>query len=392
MKFRDKFHVPVWCGEWGAKTGAPGYTQWLHDVADILETNHFDWCIWAWAVQPKDLENTTFDINPKKTRDLSARGESLSHIARRQKPNPKNNDHGCKYRVTNLRLLGWANRSAARWVCRARAGWSGSTTPFTIRCRPSRRRTTTSSSSWSGCISSRRRERNHARGFRGRLVEAHSLHVGRVRALPMESSRGVPLEAVGTFENPFHAAMGSPIRSEIWACLFPGDPDSAAHYAGAGRLARPRAGGHRRRSVLCRHAKSHFGRNAADRIDRPRPRMHSGSQRDFRGDVLRDGPPRERPGRVALLEGALAATETRISPTRLERGPHSLGAPLRRRRFREVDSPRDDGGYDTDCTAATVGATLGMESGRIIPERWSGRSARGSISVRESSTFPRRRP
>ncbi len=43
--------------------------------------------------------------------------------------------------------------------------------------------------------------------------------------------RGVPLEAVGTFDNPFHAGMGSPIRSEIWACLFSGDPDSAAHYA-----------------------------------------------------------------------------------------------------------------------------------------------------------------
>src|SRR5690606_1158969 len=43
--------------------------------------------------------------------------------------------------------------------------------------------------------------------------------------------RGVPVEAVGTFENWFHAGMGSPIRSEIWACLFPGDPDSAAHYS-----------------------------------------------------------------------------------------------------------------------------------------------------------------
>jgi ADP-ribosylglycohydrolase len=43
--------------------------------------------------------------------------------------------------------------------------------------------------------------------------------------------RGVPLESVGTFENHFHAGMGSPIRSEIWACLFSGDPDSAAHYA-----------------------------------------------------------------------------------------------------------------------------------------------------------------
>lgn len=43
--------------------------------------------------------------------------------------------------------------------------------------------------------------------------------------------RGVPVEAAGTFENPFHDGTGSPIRSEIWACLFPGDPESAAWYS-----------------------------------------------------------------------------------------------------------------------------------------------------------------
>jgi ADP-ribosylglycohydrolase len=43
--------------------------------------------------------------------------------------------------------------------------------------------------------------------------------------------RGVPAEACGTFENWFVSGMGSPIRSEIWACLFPGDPASAAYYA-----------------------------------------------------------------------------------------------------------------------------------------------------------------
>ena len=43
--------------------------------------------------------------------------------------------------------------------------------------------------------------------------------------------RGVPVAAVGTFENNFVSGMGSPIRSEIWACLFPGEPASAAYYA-----------------------------------------------------------------------------------------------------------------------------------------------------------------
>lgn len=43
--------------------------------------------------------------------------------------------------------------------------------------------------------------------------------------------RGVPASAAGTFENHFHDGMGSPIRSEIWACAAVGDPDLAEAYA-----------------------------------------------------------------------------------------------------------------------------------------------------------------
>jgi hypothetical protein len=67
VRFREKFQVPVWCGEFGCKTGAPGYQVWIRDSYDILEANHFDWCIWAWALQPKDPKNESFDINPEKT-------------------------------------------------------------------------------------------------------------------------------------------------------------------------------------------------------------------------------------------------------------------------------------------------------------------------------------
>jgi hypothetical protein len=66
VQFRSRHNVPVWCGEFGVKTGAPGYQQWLRDTFDIVEANHFDWCIWSWALQPKDPVNTTFDINPQK--------------------------------------------------------------------------------------------------------------------------------------------------------------------------------------------------------------------------------------------------------------------------------------------------------------------------------------
>lgn len=43
--------------------------------------------------------------------------------------------------------------------------------------------------------------------------------------------RGVPPAAAGTFENWFVSGMGSPIRSEIWACVCAGRPEHAAAYA-----------------------------------------------------------------------------------------------------------------------------------------------------------------
>ena len=44
-------------------------------------------------------------------------------------------------------------------------------------------------------------------------------------------SRGLRPPIAGCFENYFVDEMGSPIRSEIWACLHPGDPQAAAAMA-----------------------------------------------------------------------------------------------------------------------------------------------------------------
>jgi aryl-phospho-beta-D-glucosidase BglC (GH1 family) len=67
LRFRDRQHVPIWCGEWGTKTAAPGYDLWLRDVFDLLQSDKLDWCIWSWALQPKDPQNTSFDINTQKS-------------------------------------------------------------------------------------------------------------------------------------------------------------------------------------------------------------------------------------------------------------------------------------------------------------------------------------
>ncbi|TXK85018.1 ADP-ribosylglycohydrolase family protein [Paenibacillus sp. N3.4] len=43
--------------------------------------------------------------------------------------------------------------------------------------------------------------------------------------------RGLIAPVAGAFNNPFTNCMGSPIRSEIWAMVAPGSPETAAHYA-----------------------------------------------------------------------------------------------------------------------------------------------------------------
>lgn len=184
--------------------------------------------------------------------------------------------------------------------------------------------------------------------------------------------RGVPLENLGTFENPFHAGMGAPIRSEIWACLFPGDPDSAAYYAAldasldhglegiAGEvvfaaLQSAVAAGHPLEEAMaaaCRHLPPgcETGRALALVAENHRRGV---SEWDCWKDLLaRHGHENftHAPLNVALTFWALW---------------YGAGD------FEKSILLAVNAGYDTDCTAATVGATLGFLLGADrIPARW----------------------
>jgi hypothetical protein len=65
--FRERHKVPVFCGEWGVRTGAPGWQRWLKDVSSLLEENQIPWAHWAWALQRRWPVNDTFDCNKQKT-------------------------------------------------------------------------------------------------------------------------------------------------------------------------------------------------------------------------------------------------------------------------------------------------------------------------------------
>jgi ADP-ribosylglycohydrolase len=185
--------------------------------------------------------------------------------------------------------------------------------------------------------------------------------------------RGVPLENIGTFENPFHAGMGSPIRSEIWACLFPGDPDSAAHYAAmdasldhgnegiAGEVffavvQSLAASGVTPPQAVARaltYLPAQMETTAA--LQLVQTRFESGmSAWDCWREVI-EAHANENfthaPLNVALTVWALLYGENNFERSIL------LAA---------------NAGYDTDCTAATVGATLGLAFGKEgIPAMWS---------------------
>lgn len=183
--------------------------------------------------------------------------------------------------------------------------------------------------------------------------------------------RGVPLESVGTFENPFHAGMGSPIRSEIWACLFPGDPDSAAYYAAL--------------DASLDHGQEGIAGEVLLAVLQSLVASGAGL-----GDALTTAltylPPASETARAAefVVENHAGTSAWDCWQELLERhgsenfthAPLNVALTLWALLYGEADFEKSillavNAGYDTDCTAATVGSTLGLLLGpEGIPARW----------------------
>ncbi len=184
--------------------------------------------------------------------------------------------------------------------------------------------------------------------------------------------RGVPVENVGTFENHFASGMGSPIRSEIWACLFPGDPDSAAHYAAmdasldhgiegiAGEvffavMQSAVAGGEGLKKAIQLAASYIPERSETARAIKFILENHEASLSEW--DCWKE-----------LL--------ARHGSENFTHAPLNVALTIWALQYGDGDFEKSillavNGGYDTDCTAATVGATLGLILGaEQLPQRW----------------------
>jgi ADP-ribosylglycohydrolase len=184
--------------------------------------------------------------------------------------------------------------------------------------------------------------------------------------------RGVPVENVGTFENHFVSGMGSPIRSEIWACLFPGDPGSAAHYAALdATLDHGTEGIAGEVFFAVMQSVVAAGENLEKAFQLALSYIPKESETaQAIGFVLESHTAQKMAWdcwkELLTLHGSENFTHT----------PLNVALTIWALLYGEGDFEKSillavNAGYDTDCTAATVGATLGLELGADrIPSRW----------------------
>jgi len=185
--------------------------------------------------------------------------------------------------------------------------------------------------------------------------------------------RGVPLPSVGTFENPFHAGMGSPIRSEIWACLFPGDPDSAAGYAALDASLDHGPEGIAG-EVLFASLQSLVaaGESCAGGLQSALRYLPASCESAQAVEFVLQGhsaalPEWECWRQLLLRHGSENFTHAPLNVALTIWALLYGGGNFEKSVLLAVNA-----GYDTDCTAATVGATLGLLLGTEgIPARWS---------------------
>lgn len=184
--------------------------------------------------------------------------------------------------------------------------------------------------------------------------------------------RGVPVESVGTFENPFQAGMGSPIRSEIWACLFPGDLDSAAHYAALdASLDHGTEGIAGEVLFAAMQSAAAIGTDLEAAVNRALAYIPPSSETARAVEFIR------RSYGAGMAEwDCWQELLARHGSENFTHAPLNVALTIWALWYGGGNFEKSillavNGGYDTDCTAATVGATLGFVLGAEgIPARW----------------------
>ena len=182
---------------------------------------------------------------------------------------------------------------------------------------------------------------------------------------------GLKAPLTGSYDNWFTHGMGAPIRSEIWACLAPGNPQLAAAYAyedacvdhggegvwGEVFLAALQSAAFRERDpatllndALCLLPKTSRTRLAVE--DTVRWWRESGDWKAVRTQIL------DAHGRDNFTDAPMNIAFT------------VLGWLAGEGDFGRAICIAVNCGMDTDCTGATVGALMGILDPDCIPQRW----------------------
>lgn len=185
-------------------------------------------------------------------------------------------------------------------------------------------------------------------------------------------ARGLRPPVAGCFENYFVDEMGSPIRSEIWACLHPGDPQAAARMAWKDSAV-DHAGGEGTCGEMFWAALQAAAFVENDPLTLIRIGLDMIPLSSHLGRSIREavwcwqngknwGEARER---IATRFGHIQACNA------VPNHGFTIIGWLYGSDFGDKLCKAVNCGYDTDCTGATLGATLGILDGTAgIPEKW----------------------
>lgn len=182
---------------------------------------------------------------------------------------------------------------------------------------------------------------------------------------------GINPPASGSYDNPFVAGMGAAIRTELWACLTPGDPDLAASLATEDACADHDGEGIYAAVFLAAIESLAF-------VERDRDRLLSEGLSRIPNDsrlarAIRDTRDELAAGRTALETRKFVVdrygtdnwTDVVVNLAFIVIGWIAGDGD-----FGESLCTAVNCGFDTDCTGATLGAILGILAPEGIDEKW----------------------
>lgn len=184
--------------------------------------------------------------------------------------------------------------------------------------------------------------------------------------------RGLLPPVAGWFNNPFNDCMGSPIRSEIWAMAAPGSPETAAYYAYQDAIVDHCGGEGVYGEIFFAALESaiFFEKDRDRLIDIGMSYIPEESRT---AQALRDLLRWHRQGKNWIEARELILQDH--GSDNFTDAPQNIAFTvlgwLYGQDFEDAILKAVNCGYDTDCTAATLGAILGMLLGpEGLPEKW----------------------